>query len=289
MSSSTLNDEYDEFDDLEEDDDEPGFSGLMVLLMGGLMLGAMVAVVWVAYSHGVKMGQDGAETPIVAADPNPVRVEKPRVSEDGPPRAVYDDPSSGSDETVVLADATEEPIERPALENPLLDAARDAPEPVEDAVADRIASLAQAADQDDGSTGAAAGGEADTAQMPSPKPTAKASDTGAAAGSSGQRGATPPQTAAATGNVAGGDALSGTHVVQIAALKSRAEADQAWRTISGKLGDFAAGKAPDVLPPTSASDVYYRLRIGPFASQAAAATYCEGLKERGQGCMVRVK
>jgi len=33
--------------------------------------------------------------------------------------------------------------------------------------------------------------------------------------------------------------------------------------------------------------VYHRLRVGPFASSDAAKTYCEGLKERGQDCLIK--
>ena len=84
-------------------------------------------------------------------------------------------------------------------------------------------------------------------------------------------------------------AVVGTHVVQVAALRSREEADQAWGSLERKLGDFLSGKSPDILSPTSADDIYYRLRVGPFTSRDDAATFCEGLKSRDQGCMVRTK
>ncbi|MEO1015705.1 MAG: SPOR domain-containing protein [Pseudomonadota bacterium] len=287
MSSSTLDDDYDEFDDIEDDeDDEPGFSGLMVLLMGGLMLGAMVAVVWVAYSHGVKMGEDRGDPPIVAADPSPVKVEAAEAGGDSLQREVYGETETPADETVVVAEAPEEPIERPALENPLLEQSSQRVAGAEDAVADRIESLAQEA--------AAAGDDAEEtvaeAAAAVEEGTQAAVDRVAEAA---QQAVTRPQPAAATTTATtspqAAGPLSGSHLVQVAALRSRAEADAAWAALAAELGDYVDGKSPHVLSPTSESDVYYRLRVGPFASKADADAYCAGLKGKGKGCMVRAK
>lgn len=287
MSSSSLKDEFDEFDELEDEDEEPGFSGLMVLLMGGLMLGAMVAVVWVAYSHGVKMGQDG-DPPVVAADPSPARVDRPQDDDSGPARAVYDDPADPADETVVVAEVPDEPVGRPAAENPLLGVARGvegvAAGNADDPVADRIASLADATGPTGSTPSTAPAATAPATQvLPTPGTAPKAAPGGVSTG------VTPPQPAASgsAASVPAAGPLSGTHVVQVAALKSREEADSAWAAMSRKLGTYVDGKSPHVLPPAGAGDVYYRLRVGPFANKDVAATYCEGLKERGQGCMVR--
>ena len=48
--------EYDEYEDDEEEDEdeEGGLSGLVVLLMGVVMLGAFASVVWIAYQQGTK-------------------------------------------------------------------------------------------------------------------------------------------------------------------------------------------------------------------------------------------
>lgn len=287
MSSSTIDEDYDyedDFDDFDEDDDEPGFSGLVVLLMGGLMLGVMVAVVFIAYSHGVKMGEARNDPPYVSADPNPVKVEAAEFTPSYADREVYDRPSGGVPETaVVIAEAPEEPVSRDGEAtpdaNPLLDVATRAADNAGDDVDDRIGALAARATQDDEPSvedvSETARGAARPVQVAARQTSQPAREPMAT------------QRPAAAGGAAGAGALSGSHVVQIAALQSRAEAEAAWRRISRKLGDYARGKSPDVLAPTSSSDIYYRLRVGPFATRDAANAYCAGLKERDQGCMVR--
>ncbi len=290
MSSSTLDDDYDEFDDIEDDeDDEPGFSGLMVLLMGGLMLGAMVAVVWVAYSHGVKMGQDRGDPPVVSADPSPVKLEAANEAGEEPAREVYGEADTPADETVVVAEAPEEPIERPALENPLLEQAAGEAGAAEDAVADRIETLARAAEAEAEEAVAAAGDAAASVE----EAAAAAEEDVSRAATRAQPASVAAAASAPTPSAASADAsagpLTGSHLVQIAALRSRAEADAAWEALAAELGDYVNGKAPHVLSPMNADDVYYRLRVGPFASKTEADAYCAGLKAKGKGCMVRAK
>ncbi|HXI85992.1 MAG TPA: SPOR domain-containing protein, partial [Parvularculaceae bacterium] len=106
--------------------------------------------------------------------------------------------------------------------------------------------------------------------------------------------ATPPQEASAPAtprpSPSSAGALSGTHVVQVAAFGSQAEADQSWTRLQKKLGDYLAGKSEDVeRADLGAKGVYYRLRIGPFSSTDDAKTFCEGLKSRGQDCLVKAK
>ncbi|MEO0400419.1 MAG: SPOR domain-containing protein [Pseudomonadota bacterium] len=289
MSTSTLDDEYDDFDELDDEDDEQGFSGLLVLAMGALMFGAMVLVVWIAYSHGVKMGEARNDPPFIAADPEPVKIENSDLADaglaDDGGREVFDQyDGSATSDVAIIDEAREEPMPREAADNPLTAVAAASEDAgVDDAISDRILALAAeeaAAVEDEIKYVAAAGpSEGET-------PEQAAAAEAAAATQSAVRPATPATNASASRAVS---ALSGTHLVQIAALGSRAEADAAWARIEQKLGAYLNGKAPNVIAPLNASDVYYRLRVGPFASRDAASDYCKGLKERGQGCLVKAK
>ena len=211
--------EYDEFDDEEED---RGLSGFAVLIMGIVMIGAFVSVVWIAYNQGMKVGRDGGavETPYVAADPEPIKIETADNAAPVEDREVYDalDGQGGAPVTT-LAEGPEEPVDNaPATVSVKPDNVR------------------------------------------------------------------PASSAAA----ASGNAQAGTHVVQVGAFRSNDEAMAQWSRMQTKLGDFLAGKGPDVeVADLGERGVYHRLRVGPFSSSDDAKTYCAGLKERGQDCLIK--
>lgn len=282
----SFDDDLDEIDEFDEDDaeEERGLSGLVVLLMGVVMLGALASVVWIAYKQGIRNGQAQQGAPYVAADPEPLKIEN-RVADaaNGDDLAVYD--SLGGEETApveVIAEGPEEPVARDA-EDPIGAIASSAGEPTglaDDAVADRIAELAEAdaaAAPDDAAAAAPAAPETKPTPQPATPPTA------ASAGSS-----SAPQTPTVT--FKSGGALGGSHLVQIGAFRSEAEAEGQWTRLEGKLGDYLDGKSEDVeRADLGDKGVYYRLRIGPFASSDEAKTYCAGLKERGTDCLIKAK
>lgn len=261
--------EYDEFDDDEED---RGLSGFAVLIMGIVMIGAFVSVVWIAYKQGMKVGRDGGaiETPYVAPDPEPIKIE---TAEDGTPvadREVYDaiDGDAG-DPVTTLAEGPEEPVSRTAEDTigSLAAEAEQAAADVSDEVETRLADL-QAED-------AAALDNNPTAEEPrdTAPPTVSVK---------------PSVPAAPSASVTAGNARSGTHVVQVGAFRSNDEAMAQWGRMQTKLGDFLSGKGPDVeVADLGDRGVYHRLRIGPFSSADAAKTYCADLKERGQDCLIK--
>lgn len=275
----SFEDDLDELEDFDEEDvdEERGLSGLVVLLMGVVMLGALASVVWIAYQQGVRNGQAQGGTPYVQADPEPLKIEN-NVANDanGGDLAVYDRlGGQDSDPVQVIAEGPEEPVARGDVD-PITAIASEVGSPAglaDDAVADRIAELAKA---DEALASGPATTEAPTVK-PEPKPaTAPINASAEPAGSS----------AAASG----ADALSGSHLVQIGAFRSQAEADGQWSKMQGKFGTFLAGKSPDVeRADLGAKGVYYRLRIGPFASADDAKTYCAGLKERGADCLIKAK
>jgi cell division septation protein DedD len=268
----SFEEEYEEYDEFDEEDNERGLSGLVVLLMGVVMLGAFASVVMIAYQQGIKSGNAGAAAPpTIAADPDPVKIENDTIeAAAGNDRAVYDQFDSAAPPAEVLAEAPEEPLAREGV----ADAPAADPNVVDDAVADRIASLA-AADAASEAAATADSGPPVTAPTPANSQTAPAPS---------------PAPAPAAATVAAGDALSGSHLVQVGAFKSEAEAAGNWTRLQGRLGDYLDGKSQDVeRADLGDKGVFYRLRIGPFASSGDAKTYCEGLKSRGADCIVRAK
>ncbi len=282
--AAAFDDEIDELEDFDDEDaeDERGLSGLVVLLMGIVMLGALASVVWIAYQYGVRTGEERGGAPYVTADPEPLKIENQVADAAGANREVFDAVSGAENEPVeTIAAGPEEPV------------VRDSADPIgaivaesgaaDDAVADRIAALAKA----------------DEAQSPTPAITpAKAPEIVAAKPAVELAKEPKPATTPTPANVskpapvvaAGGNALSGSHLVQVGAFRSQAEADGVWSKMQGKMGDFLGGKGKDVeVADLGSKGVYYRLRVGPFASADAAKTYCAGLKERGTDCLIKAK
>lgn len=279
--SPTLDEEVDEIDDLEdiedeEDDEEDrGLSGLVVLLMGIVMLGAVASVVWIAYQQGVRTGESSrrAEVPYVTADPEPLKVEAESgaVNPDED-RAVYDQfEGAPSDPVETIAAGPEEPA-TPVAEDPISAiVAESAPAAVaDDAVADRINEIA-AAD-------AALNRDPAPAALPTMKPAVQPTQAAA------QAPAETPRPAVAAG------ALSGSHLLQLGAFGSEAEANTQWSRIQSKLGTTVSGKSTDIeRADLGAKGIFYRLRIGPFASASEASQLCSSLKAKGQDCLIKAK
>ncbi len=280
-SAAAFNDEIDDLEDFDEDggEDERGLSGLVVLLMGIVMLGALASVVWIAYQYGVRTGEERSGAPYVTADPEPLKVENQIAdaangAAPGVGREVYDSlGGAASDPVEVIAAVPEEPVVRDSADPIGAIAAGEGV--ADDAVADRIAALAKAD---------AALAKEPVVAAATPKPAEKIE----------QKPATAPTQASISkpAPVAAGsdNALSGSHLVQVGAFRSAAEADGVWSSMGGKYGAYLDGKAKDVeVADLGAKGVYYRLRVGPFASADQAKTYCAGLKERGTDCLIKAK
>lgn len=267
--------EYQEYDEFDDDEDDRGLSGFAVLIMGIVMIGAFVSVVWIAYKQGMKVGRDGGaiETPYVAADPEPIKIE---TADNGTPivsdREVYDAlDGDNSDPVTTLAEGPEEPVDRNA----------------EDAIGALSAEAGlAAAEMSDEVEGRLADLAAQDAKVLDNTPAAKEPVDNAPATVSVKP--KPTQTAAAPVRSGSVNAAGGTHVVQVGAFRSNDEAMAQWGRMQTKMGDFLSGKGPDVeMADLGERGVYYRLRVGPFSSSDDAKTYCAGLKERGQDCLVK--
>jgi cell division septation protein DedD len=237
-----------------------------VLLIGLVMFVAFLAFSFIAYQKGSNRCEDGAgETPYVAADPEPIKIETADNGQPAADREVYDVfDGENADPTTVLAEGPEEPVERGA-EDPIAALAADAgahTAETSQAVEDRIASLAE---EDAGVFDADPGLEV-------PDPVAAA---------------TPIEASVAVATPSRG-ALSGSHVVQVGAFRSDDDARAQWARMQSKLGDYADGMSIDVeAADLGARGVYHRLRVGPFFSSEEAKQYCAGLKDRGQDCLIK--
>lgn len=277
--AAAFDDEIDELEDFDDEDgeDERGLSGLVVLLMGIVMLGALASVVWIAYQYGVRTGEQRNGAPYVTADPEPIKIENQVAgAADASDREVYDAVTGTETEPVeVIAAGPEKPVVRDNADP--IGAIAAGESAADDAVADRIAELARA-------------DEAFAKEPPVVVEAPKADPKPATAATPASVTAKPASTPAPAVAAAGGDALSGSHLVQVGAFRSQAEADGQWAKMQAKMGPFLDGKGNDVeVADLGAKGTYYRLRIGPFASADDAKTYCAGLKERGADCLIKVK
>lgn len=83
---------------------------------------------------------------------------------------------------------------------------------------------------------------------------------------------------------------TGTHVVQIAAFRSRAEAEEGWIAFTSRFPELASGRSPSIVEADLGDrGIYYRLRIAGFENRDAATRYCTTLSARGQDCLVAAR
>jgi len=108
--------------------------------------------------------------------------------------------------------------------------------------------------------------------------------------------AEPPQSSTATqgpasaapASAAPASAASGQYVVQLAARRSEAQATEAFNSLKSQYS--LLGRYQPLIQRADLGErgVYYRVRVGPMASAAAAGQVCEQLKAAGlPDCLVR--
>lgn len=79
------------------------------------------------------------------------------------------------------------------------------------------------------------------------------------------------------------------YVVQVASLKSRAEAERSWAQISSKH-NFLSSRPYDILQiDLGAKGIFYRLRADGFSNKSEASNFCNRLKANGQSCLVTTR
>jgi hypothetical protein len=87
--------------------------------------------------------------------------------------------------------------------------------------------------------------------------------------------------------VAAGPAKAGGAVlVQFAALKDKAAAEQAWTRLTKMHADLIGSLKPSIEPVTVNGNKLFRLRAVGLSDAKAASALCAKLKERKQDCTV---
>jgi hypothetical protein len=74
--------------------------------------------------------------------------------------------------------------------------------------------------------------------------------------------------------------------IQLAAVRGEADARRAWNLFMADLGPVLSTVEPIFERAETANGVFYRVQIGPFASQETAESLCEQLKQRNASCFV---
>ncbi|MFD1486913.1 SPOR domain-containing protein, partial [Ancylobacter vacuolatus] len=80
---------------------------------------------------------------------------------------------------------------------------------------------------------------------------------------------------------------AGAYVVQIAAVRSEAEAQATWRTAQSRYSDLLRNQ-PFSVKRADLGDkgIYYRAQVGNFSAREGAVSLCEALRAQGTTCMV---
>ncbi len=253
---------------IEDDEDGGGRSPLFIVLTV-LVLLAFVAVVWVAYQQGLRQSANGAP-PIIAAEAGPIRIapaEPGGVEVPDQDKMIYERATAESP-AETLAAPPEEPKELavpPAAVAPAAAFAEPAPAPTAEPVDEGLSTMT--IEEDPGLA----------VETPPPPP--------AAAEVKAQLAQIDPGVAEAVASEV--SPTAGAALVQVAAYRNDAEAAGAWQTLKSRNADLVQGLKPDIQrADLGAKGVWYRLRVGPFESKAAAAEMCQALKSRGGDCRV---
>jgi len=234
--------------------DSSSKAGLVKLLIGFGFLLALAVLILNVYQPGVR---DRGAPPKISADNTPFKVEPAEAGGTQTPnqdKVVYDVMDGKKPaETVKTTPPPEVPIELPKKANIKVDPAPTAPPPKKT--------------------------EPKKAEpkFPNPSGSTKAPTPGYI------KTAPAPKTPVRSG--------SSDYVVQVASVRSEADAQSIWTKTEAKFGD--------VLGPNMYSDIkyadlaekgiYYRLRVAGLADKDAATRLCEQFKARGQACFVTRK
>lgn len=300
----------------DETGDEAG-RGRMVLLLAVVFVVAAAALLYVVFQQGVRTGGRNAPPVIVAeSGPEKIRPEDPGgLDVPHQDKTVYDRVSGQSSERVErLLPEPEEPVdvsglrtndeapaqadEEPAQDEPKQDEVAKTETPTDKAAQDEPvrelpkprpaepAPVEQTPIEQSETSGAEVINEVENIgdlikSIPEDKPDLALDPIGNSVA----------EVDAASVNRASGtipSATSGAYVVQVASFKGADLATGGWETLVRKNKDLLANLRPDIqLADLGNRGIYYRLRIGPFATKADAQSLCNALKARRQDCLVR--
>jgi hypothetical protein len=97
---------------------------------------------------------------------------------------------------------------------------------------------------------------------------------------------TSTETAALSPSRAPPVAADGEFRIQLAAVRGQADARRAWELFVADMAPVLSGMQPIFERADTTNGVFYRVQIGPFASQQTAESLCEQLKQHNASCFV---
>jgi SPOR domain len=77
--------------------------------------------------------------------------------------------------------------------------------------------------------------------------------------------------------------------VQLAAVREQDDARRAWTDLAGRLGSLVADYEPFYERAETVNGVFYRIQLGPFASEQTADRLCVEVQRRNASCFVVVR
>lgn len=97
----------------------------------------------------------------------------------------------------------------------------------------------------------------------------------------------PSATAPTIVEAAGRFSAGGGYLAQIGALRSQSAADAAWDEVAAAEAVLFNGASKQIQrADLGAKGVFYRVRVGAFATRADASSFCDALKDKGRACIV---
>ena len=253
----------------------------LFLAAGALLLLAVFAVgIWYAYRLGVEAGSDG-DVPLIAADPQPAKV-KP--ADPGGLEVPHQDVTVYQRFAQRAAKPAEEQLlpepEQPLAKPPPL------PAPAEPAAPEQPGEAAAPdAPQQGTAAPTAAAPEAERPAEPQPVPEAQVEQP--------VQPPPPPPAAApapppAAPPAASGPAAGSGYRVQLASLRSEAEAREAWNRLKSRHSDLLGRLQLSLVRVDlgGGKGVFHRVQAGPLSEKMLADIVCSELKRRNVGCIV---
>lgn len=281
---------------------------LLPVLLVVAAIGAFVAIVWWAYQTANRPPETLAEVPVVEAEPGEPKVRPESEGGMNVPnqdKLIYEQLSQGEGEPAVerLLPPPEEPLDPPAPPPPAVpevdtsaltpppppQEVTPSPEGAEGETAMPAPAPAEAP-APESMAEAAAPAPAESAEPTAPALEATAQEEGgeevappaeaAARAPETEPEAAPAPTAQATAAGAG-------FRIQLAAVKSEADARAAWDRLQKAHAELLGGLQPTIQrADLGEQGIFYRVQGGPLPSREAAAALCERLKAKSQACLV---
>lgn len=298
--------EDEELEEFEDEEDESESNHTFRLLSGLFVVaavGAFVALAWYAYQSGVQpiseddipTVADGGETPLKEKPAEPGGWQF-----DHQDKSVYNQLAAGKgtdgqSNVERIMPAPEEPVNRPQPETKLAPVNEVAAVPVTEVASAPVAPVEPKAQEVPTSsvipvpeTAAIPAEEPVLASPPAPAPTIeKETVVNSPVAVQKETPKTTELAKAAPAEAKPAAVASGAYMAQLGAFSSQNEAEKAWDKVraahSAKLG--ALGHKV-VRADLGAKGVFYRLQMGPFASEASARETCAYLQARKQGCFI---